>query len=706
VRAPDGSLQALLAPRAVAVIGATERQGASAFYVMRNLSENGYAGRILPVNPKGGTIFGRPAAPSIAALSERPDVAVICIAAAQVNAALEEAGRAGIKAAVVLASGFAETGAEGQARQHELAAIAQRYGMAVCGPNCLGLFNLHTGAALYSSTLVQGMRKGALALVSHSGATALTLSNCGRLGHSVIVSAGNGAVTDVPDYLLWLAQHEATRVIGVVLESIRDPAAFRVAMAAVQDAGKSVIALRVGRSDAGQRATVAHTGALAGSSDAYASLFRQTGVVEVSDMDEFVETAALFTELRSRPKRRGVAVIGVSGGGVAHVSDIAEENGIDLPAFSSQTVARLVAILPDFATAQNPLDTTGIVFADASVYSRVLDAVAADPGTGLIVAAQDAPPGLDDRTSGEYFGIVGAVAEFSRAGAVPTVLISNLSAGHHPAILGCINGSVPVLNGTRSALRAISHVLPRRGPVLDRMPPPGLPPDARWLARLVPGAVLTEREAKHFLADHHLPVTRETFAATAAEAVVAAEAIGYPVVLKIESPDLPHKTEAGGIRLNLRDDAAVRSAFEAVIASARRFAPTADLRGVVVQEMVTGGVEAIVGISRHEPFGPGMVVGLGGVLVELIDDAAFELLPISHDLARDMVGRTRLGRLLAGYRGAPAADVPALCNLIVGLSRLINSYGDRIDAIDLNPVSVLPQGRGLRILDALILTRR
>ncbi|MEQ1951395.1 acetate--CoA ligase family protein [Mesorhizobium yinganensis] len=697
------AMTALMAPRSVAIVGATERAGAASSFVMRNLMAQNFAGHILPVNPKGGTIFGHPAAPSLGALDELPDVVVIGIAADRVNAALREAAEAGIKAAVVLASGFAELDEEGRSRQAELVAIAARHGMAVCGPNCLGLFNLHSGAALYSSTLSRNMKRGPLALVSHSGASAIALGNTGRVGLSHIVSSGNSATTDLPDYIGWLAQDDATRVIGIVVEAIRDPQAFATAMDAVHAAGKTVIALRAGRSAGGQRATAAHTGALAGSNDAYASFFRRTGVVEVSDMDGFVETATLFCGIRAGPPCKGVAVIGVSGGGVAHVADMADEAGLDLPAFAPKTVATLKTLLPPFASPQNPLDTTGVVFADASIYSRVLETVAADPSVGVIVAAQDAPPGLDEATSAEYVGIAGAVARFAGTSGVPTIFMSNLSAGHHPAVRAAAEGAI-VLNGTRAGLNAVRALL---DPPAPRSPPPTRQTVAepRWTALLADGKRLTERDAKAFCAANGMAVTREVLATTVDAAAEAARSIGFPIAMKIESPDLPHKTEAGGVRLGIGSELGTRAAFEEIMSNARAFAPEAKLHGVLVQEMVSGGIEVLLGLARHEPFGVGMVVGVGGVLVELVADAAFELLPVDRTLALDMIARTKLGPLLAGYRGAPKADVNALAGIMAALSDLASAYRDRIEAIDLNPVAVLPSGKGVRILDALVIPR-
>ncbi|WP_254701376.1 acetate--CoA ligase family protein [Neorhizobium galegae] len=692
------AMRALMAPRSVAVVGATERADASSSYVMKNLMRFGYQGQIIPVHPKAGTIFGLPASHSLSALANAPDVAVIGIAADKVIAALEEAGSTGVKAAVVLASGFAELDEPGRERQRQLVEIAERYGMAICGPNCLGLFNLGSGAALYSSSLSTNLEKGRFAILSHSGASAIALGNTGRFGLSHVVSSGNSAATDIPDYLEFLATDDQTSAVGIVIEAIREPEKLAAAMEKMHAANKPVIALRAGRSERGAQATAAHTGSLAGSNDAHRAFFRRTGIIEVPDMDGFVETATLCLDLKDCPAKPGVAIVGVSGGGVAHVSDIADEVGLSVPALQPGTIARLEALLPPFATPQNPLDTTGVVFADGKIYRDVLHALADDASIGLIVATQDAPVGLDDFCASEYLGIAEAVSDYAETGKIPVVFMSNLSSGHHPDVEAKLS-NVPVLRGTKSALTAVRSLITQ-----SRL--------ASWPGKTIttkkslPDGALTERDAKRLLTDEGLPVPREQLVTDAAAAAEAAKQLGFPVVMKIESPDIPHKTEAGGVKLGIASEAEARAAFDAIMAGARAYAPNADLRGVSVQEMVKGGIEALVGIVRHEPFGFGLVVGIGGVLVELVKDSAFDLLPIDLTRADAMIGETKLASLLDGYRGASKADRMALAELLVKVSGFVAQYGDDIEAIDLNPVAVLPERKGVRILDALIIPRK
>lgn len=682
-------LSPLMAPRSVAVVGATERAGASAGYVMKNLIRMGYGGRILPVHPREPAVFGHVAAPSVAALEEVPDCVVIGIGAPHVPAVLDEAGRRGVKGAVVLASGFGETGAEGAALEAELAAIARAHGMALCGPNCLGLVSLASGAALYSSTLDPGMQRGRMALVSASGASAIALAHSGRVGVSALVSMGNAPVTGLGDYLRWFAQDPETDVIGLVIEGISTPAAIADAMVAVHAAGKTAIALRVGRSAEGQRATAAHTGALAGAAEAQAAFLARAGIVDLPDMDSFIEAAVLCSG-RRRPRPGPVAIMGVSGGGVAHVSDIAAETGLALATLAPSTVARLRALLPGFATPQNPLDVTGAAFGDPGVYAQALDALDADPGVALIIAAQDAPPALSDEIADEYLGIAGAVA--GHAGETPVVAMSNLTLGVHPRVAAAY-GAATRLQGTRATLTAIA----RCQAAAHAVSWPGIVGTTP-----LPEGPLGEAQARALFETIGLASPAGGVARSAEDATALARRIGGNLAFKIASPDIAHKTEAGGVVLNVTPDQAA-AVFAQIMDAARRAAPEARLDGVLVQEVVTGGVEVLLGLIHHPPFGLGLVVGAGGTLTELMQDAAFDLLPVDAPRADAMLDRTRLSALLAGARGAPPADRAALVAAMVALSDFGLRHGTAIAAVDLNPVAVLPQGHGIRLLDALIL---
>jgi acyl-CoA synthetase (NDP forming) len=701
------ALTPLLKPGSVAIIGASPRENTLGNNVVVNLQRYGFAGRIFPVHPSAPEVAGLRAYRAFADLPEAPDCAVLAVSADKVLASLEEGVARGLKAAVIFASGFAELGDEGLALQRRLQAFCEETGLLVCGPNCLGLVNVHERVSLYSSGIPEGMRDGGLAVVSHSGSACIALSTLGRFGMSYIVSVGNAAVLDMADYLQFLAADPATRTVALFMETLRDPASFAAGMRAMHEAGKPVIALKVGRSEKGAAASAAHTGSLAGNWDAYSAWFSREGVIAVDDFDELCESVALALKVRKRPRGDGLAMIAVSGGETSLVADLAERAQLRLPDLAPGTVARIKAVLPAFGSVGNPLDTTDRgVYDSQNVYAGSIRALAADPAIGMIAVVQDCSPGLSTRGANNYRRIAQTVADASREVDLPVVFFNPTAGGTHAHVVEPFEGTeVAVMQGARASLLAIRRFFDwasfaRRA---QAVAPAAIP---AWAERLRRGDPFTERESKAFLAAHGVPVTAERLAKTADEAVAAASAIGFPVVMKIESAQIPHKTEAGGVRVGVRDEGAVREAFGQVMSSAKAFAPRAQLEGVLVQEMVTGGVETIAGLSRQPPFGMGIVFGTGGVLVELVQDAALALAPLAPAEARELIARTKAARLLAGYRGSPAADVEALASLLAALSGIGAAYPEVLEAVDLNPVSVLPAGKGVRVLDALVIPRK
>lgn len=697
-------LSPLFSPGSVAIVGASPRPGTLGNNVVANLRRLGYPGKIHPVHPTAPDVLGLPVFPSLALLPDPAECAVLAVAADKIGEAIEEGAAHGLKAAVVFASGFAESGPEGQARQQELRALCDRHGVVLCGPNCLGLLNVHDRVSLYSSGIPEGLEAGGLAIVSHSGSACIALSTLGRFGLSKIVSVGNGAVLDMPDYLEHLAGDTETTTIALFVETLRDPQDFARAMAAVHAAGKTVIALKVGRTERGAAATAAHTGALAGNWDAYQAFFRRHGVIAVEDLDELCEQAELSLKVRMRPRGDGVAIIAVSGGESSLVADLAVRAGLSLPELAPATATRLREVLPAFGSIGNPLDTTDRGVYDAeNVYRGAVRALADDPSISVIAVAQDCSLALSTRGATNYRRIAQTVADVSREVAKPIVFLNPTVGGLHPEVIAPLRGTqVAAMQGARAGLLAIRRWLDqmRFAPTTE---PARLLPLPTWRQRLATGAPFTERESKAFLAEHGMRVTRESLASTVKDAVTAAANIGYPVALKICSPDLPHKTEVGGVRVGLTDPAAVEKSFAEIMTSVGQRAPDARIEGVLVQEMVTGGVELIAGLSRQAPFGMGLVTGLGGVAVELLGDAALDLCPLSESAARALLDRTRAGRLLAGFRGGPAGDIEAFVDLLCRLSSIGAAYSDLLESVDLNPVTVLPRGRGAIVLDALVI---
>ena len=709
-------LAPLMRPRSIAVLGASPRPNTLGNNAVANLQRFGFAGGIFPVHPSATEVAGLPAYAALSALPETPDCAVVALSADKLVATLEEAAARGVRAAVVFASGFAETGAAGRARQAELEALCKGTGLVICGPNCLGLVNVGERISLYSSSVPESLKAGALAVVSHSGSGCIALSTLGRFGMSYMVSAGNAAVLDMADYLEFLATDAQTRVAALFMEQMRDPARFAQAMGAMHRAGKPVIVLKVGRSAKGAAASAAHTGSLAGSAEAYADFFRRHGAIAVDDLDEMAESIALMLAVRKLPAGDGLGIISVSGGETAMLCDVAERTAVRLPDPGETAKAQLREALPGFGTASNPLDATGNAVYDVSVYEACMQALASDPGISLVAVAQDCSPGLSKLGSGNYRRIAEAVAKVAARLDKPVAFFNPTAGGLHSHVVEPFGQTeVAVMQGARASLLAFRRLFEyaryvRHAPNAHE-PAKGiagvsLNADPAWRSRLASGAPFTEGESKRFLASCGLRVTRETLCRTADEAVAAATALGYPVVLKIESADIAHKTEVGGVRVGLADAVSVAAAHRAILAAARENAPDARIGGVVVQEMISGGIEMIAGLARHEPFGMGVVTGSGGMLVELVKDAALALVPVDKPRALELITATRAHQQLAGYRGAQAADIDALADLLAILSAVGQAYGEFIEAIDLNPVAVLAAGRGVCVLDALVIPRK
>jgi acyl-CoA synthetase (NDP forming) len=703
------ALDGLLRPDSIAVVGASSRPDSYGYKAVSNLLDFGFGGRLYPVHPTADEVAGLPCYPTLADLPEQVDCAVVALPAAKVLPVLEEVAAHGASGAVVFASGFAEAGPEGRETQAAMRRLAQASGLKVCGPNGLGFVNVHDRIAAYGAPVPESTTPGGLAAVCQSGSVCILLNSLGRFGFTYLVSSGNEACVNAAEYLEFLAHDPATRVICCYLESVAEPERFAAAAAAVATAGKPVVALKVGRSDRGRAATVAHTGALTGSAAAHRDFFRRCGVVAVDDLDELIETAALLLGVAHPPRGRSVAIVNVSGGENGLTCDIAESVGLPLSDFSSATVDRLQELLPPYASVVNPFDAGSVMF-DLDSYRRCLETIAADPDVAVLAVSQDCPPALGSEEAAIYRRLTGAAADLAPRLDKPLLCFTNSSNGVHPDVAEpLVRAGVPLLQGTRASLVAVRHLLDREAGGSAGAPLSPRPPavaDAAWRARLATGKPLPEREAKRFLTAHAVGTAADVLATSRDEAAEAARRFGRPVVLKVESPDVLHKTEAGGVRLNVASPEAAAAAYDDILASVTRHSADARIEGVSVQEMVMGGVEVLVGLSREEPFGLGLVVAPGGIFTELLDDAAFGLLPVDAARAETLIAETRLAKLLAGFRGAPPADIAALVELIVRFGEVAAAYGDLIQEADLNPVVVLPAGEGVRILDALILPRR
>lgn len=681
-------LAAFLTPQSVAIVGCPgdlTRPGARPLLF---LQQHRYPGRIYPVNPRQATIGGLPAFPSLAELPEKPDLAWIGVPSGDVEAVFGEVVRLGIPNAVILTAGFAETDGQGRRRQAALRELAEEAGVTVLGPNMLGFINCWDRVALtFSPAGGLELQPGPLGVASQSGALAGVVVNRAfdrSLGVSAMISTGNELGITVSECLEYFADDPRTRAVALVAEGIRDGARFKAAAARLLQAGKPIVAMKVGRSPVGRRNALTHTGALAGSDEAWRAVARQLAIVEVETFEDLVEVAGLLAREPRAPKR-GVAVLTTSGGASIMTADRLEERGIALPRLASGTVQALGRLLPEYAaTRDNPVDVTAGM--TEAVFAKVLAAVAADPRVDALVTAITGARGVERAEN---------VARVARAADKPVLACWLGGSLTEEGVTVLDRAGVPCFRNPRSlalALAAARTFAATRAAWRTRRTPTWLPrAAAAWRGRL------DYRTLARLARRAGVPLVAEALVSGPEAAASAARRLGFPVAVKLVSPDLPHKTEAGAVALGLTTGAAVRDAVARLLRRARGVR----LEGVLVQRMVSG-IEVLVGVTRDPTFGPLLVVGAGGIGTELAADTACRPLPVTLREIRAMLGEVRALRALAGFRGAPPGDVPALVDAIAAIGRLGLALGDRLLSLDVNPLVVRPRGRGALAVDLLL----
>lgn len=689
------SLGRLLTPASVAVIGASTDPVRIGGRPIANMLARGFAGRILPVNPKRTEIQGLPAYPSVAALPEVPDAAIVAVPGAACVAAVADLARAGTGAAIVFTAGFAEVDAAGAALQAEMTATAAAHGMRLLGPNCLGLFNAGIGFfPIFSSSLEGGWPlAGRIGIASQSGAYGTHLFAAARerrMGTPICVTTGNEADVTVADVIGWLAEDPGTDVIAAYAEGIRDGARFLLALETARRAKKPVVMMKVGRSAAGAAAARSHTAAIAGDDAVTDAVLAEFGVVRARTTDELLDIVQMATR-RIYPVRNTLGAITISGGGGVLIADAAAGLGFAMPPMPEAAQARLRELVP-FAAPQNPVDCTAQAFNDLSLVGSFTEAMVADGGYASVLA-------FFSQVGGAASIAPGLRAQLAAIRARHPDRLYALSVLASPALVrGYEDDGYVVFEDPARAVVAL-HAMGRFGAAFARppaAPPPLVPPVA------LPAATPDEATAKRLLAAAGLAVVPERVCTTPEEAVAAAAELGWPVVLKIVSPDILHKSEIGGVLLGIGDAGAVRAGFATLLARARAAAPAARIAGVLVARQLSGGVECILGIKRDPVFGPVALFGLGGVFVEVLHDVVLRRCPFGEDEAARMIGAIQGAPLLHGARGRRPADVAALAAMLARLSAFAVAAGPRLLSIDLNPVLAMPAGEGAYCADAVI----
>lgn len=716
------ALQYLVNPRSVALVGIkggefdpTARDSMGRRF-LENLRRHGFAGAIYTVNPRYQEIGGYPCFPSVAAIPEPVDAALLIVPKPRIMATLADCAVRGVKAATVISSGFAEAGPEGKAEEEAMVEFARAHGIRLLGPNCFGYYNSHARLNLFGSAslLTRPMLAGAIGFATQSGALAASVVDRAQergIGFSHVITTGNQADIHNVECVEYLVEDPNTKVVALFAEGLGHATRFRAAARRAAEQGKPCLVLKTGASEIGRQAALAHTGSLVGDDAVYDAAFRQDGVYRCEDIDEMFFAAALLSQhCAALPEGADarLAVVTMSGAMGGLLADGCARYGIPMAGLSEETRAKLLAV-PGVSGSLNPLDAAMATWAnDFDVIGRIAGILAGDPGVDAVLLATAGVP-YAERLMDDCTATLASTGKVF----VPLWVADHADTGKAAARLA--GEGVTVFENATTALRALralahyrrhQHAL-RAGRLAAAAPLVDAARAAQARALLADcGAVLTEFQSKQLLALYGVRIAREEIAADAQAAVQAAQRIGFPVALKIHSPDIAHKTEAGGLRLKLADAAQVERAFAEVMANAAAYKPDANLQGVLVAPMAAPGLETLLGAYQDAQFGPVLLAGLGGVLVEVLRDTAMRVAPISRAQALDMLDELRGRALFDGVRGQGPADREAVAEVLLALSTLMGELGDAIAEIDINPLIVHGQGKGAIVADALIVQRR
>ncbi|WP_095948106.1 acetate--CoA ligase family protein [Variovorax boronicumulans] len=693
------SLSALFAPRAIAVVGASSNAQKIGGIPVDYQRRFGFEGALYPVNPNADRIQDLPAFPSLRAIGQPVDLAILAVPSALVDGALDDAIAAGVKGVVLFSSGFAEVGAEGAAAQARLGDKVRAAGVRLVGPNCLGFMNIarHVYATFSPAPGVGRVMPGRIGLVSQSGAFgayAYAMARARGVGLSLWATTGNEADVQVADCLAWLAQDPDTDVIMAYMEGCRDGPRLRAALALAQANGKPVVMVKVGRTALGAEAAASHTAALAGDDAVYDAVFRQYGVLRARNLTEFFDLAH-SAAVAGRPRDRSIGLFTLSGGVGALMADEASAQGLDARPLSEAAQDTLRRWVP-FAAPRNPVDITGQVTNDMTLIDR----------TARVM--------LDDQGFASWMGFLAAAGASDAFWPVLRSLVASLREAYPDTLLAVSTLLTPERRAELEAMRCLVFADPSDG-IRTIAALAGLKPAAPVAAAtpastkapltLAPGT-MSEPDALALLAGAGVPVVAHRVVRSADEAAAAAEALGEAVVVKIVSADIPHKSDVGGVALGLRGAAQARAAFERTRDLALTARPEARLDGALVARMLTGGVECIAGVHRDPVFGPVLMFGLGGIHVETLRDVSLRALPITRDDALAMVRELRAFAILNGARGRPPVDLDSIADALCALADFAQRAGDSLDSAEINPLIARPQAEGGCVaVDALVVGR-
>jgi len=695
------SIHKMLNPRSIAVVGASPKGGYGGRLLNAVLKAKDRV-RIYPVNPNYDEIAETKCYRSIADLPEAPDLVGIVVPYDKVLPVMKECAAKKAGSAIVISAGFAERGIDARLElQKQVGAYAKESGLRITGPNCLGLANVRDDIWATASSRTLGGLTGHIALVCQSGATAfgpfLLRAVDAGIGLSHIISTGNETDLDFADFARYLVDDPDTRVIAGFVEGFKDVQKFIAVAQLAAERGKPIVLIKIGRSASGAEAARSHTAALTGADALYEAVFRQYGVIRVQDYDELLEVSHLLANCK-KPPQRGISVVSHSGGISSLTADMLGLAGLDLPQLTPRARDGINGILKDFGWAANPADVTG--FARGEHFPKIMDYMIGEPTVGTLVIASAG--------AGNQVEQVIAQRDASDKG---VVFFWTASRGDKTTLPKLKASNIPIFYSPEKLARGLKFMIDyhawrdnhaSRGGAANIAAPDAAQKNVLQQLGTLGRTTLSESESKQAIAAWDISAPREILATSAAGAAEAAKKIGYPVVMKVDSPDILHKTEAGVVRLGLRNAEEAQAAYAEIMANAAKHAANAKINGAIVQEMVTGGVEVIVGVSYDAQLGPMLLFGSGGVMVEVYNDVALRHCPITRSEAVEMIAEVKGAKLLRGFRGKPAADVDALADTLVRVSQLAVHLDGKLAELDINPLMVLPKGQGVKAVDALV----
>lgn len=698
------NLNKLLKPTSVAVIGASEKEGFGGDVCRNILSYVEDRSHVYFIHPKRDSAFGVPCYKSISDVPENVDLMVICTSQKTVIPLLQEGAKKGVGGAVVFASGYGEVGtAEGKQNEAELIAAAKELDIAVMGSNCAGFVNYIDNVQAFAFISAKRDRKGSVGVVSQSGQLCLSMMDDPGMRFSYNISAGNGKIVQMEDYMDFLVDDEDTKVVSIYIEGVKNADKFAAVLKKAAEKRKPVVILKAGRSAKGGAIAASHTGSLSGSDASFDAVLKKFGAIRVDDLEELIAMSLMLSTMKRMPEKATFASMNLSGGETGICADVGSLNGIEYPDFTEETLKKLKEQLPSYASPNNPLDMTASLSYDADLYAGALRTVMDDPNIGMVLIGYTLLLEIADPCIHYMYKGIEKVVQEKGGNCKPIAMIPFAENTRNPEYQEKLfQIGVPVLPPPVYAFKLLRHLA-------DFI---AYEPETKTLELAVghpkseETQALSEHESKQELKVYGVPVPDEVIVTSKEEAAQFAKNHPGPLVMKVESADILHKSDVGGVKLNVCGPEAAEKAYEEIMESVTAKRPDAHINGILTVPMLDAGVEIIIGVNNDPQFGPMIMVGMGGVFVEVFKDVALYPAPLKEEEALEMLKSLKSFKLLNGYRGTEKCDIKALCQTIVAISNYAQANKDVLKELDINPLFVYPEGKGVGVADALIVKRK